>query len=93
MLALSRLSHEKGLEYLLNAFSLLDIKDTELIIAGDGPLREKLSNMAMELKIENNVQFIGSVPNNEAYIWYNAADVFCLPSLWEGCPNVIIESL
>ena len=93
ILSLSRLSHKKGLEYLFKAFSSLDAKDTELVVVGDGPLKEKLVIMASDLKIANKVKFIGSVPHKETYLWYNAADVYCLPSLWEGCPNVIIESL
>jgi len=93
ILSLSRLSHEKGLEYLFKAFSSLDAKDTELVVVGDGPLKEKLVIMASDLKIANKVKFIGAVPHQETYLWYNAADVYCLPSLWEGCPNVIIESL
>ena len=93
ILSLSRLSHEKGLEYLFKAFSSLDAKDTELVVVGDGPYKKKLSKMASDLKIANKVNFIGAVPHQETYLWYNAADVYCLPSLWEGCPNVIIESL
>ena len=93
ILSLSRLSHEKGLEYLFKAFYSLDAKNTELVVVGDGPLKAKLLRMASDLKIANRVKIIGAVPHNEAYLWYNAADVYCLPSLWEGCPNVIIESL
>lgn len=93
ILSLCRLSHEKGLEYLFEAFYSLNAKDTELIVVGDGPLKAKLSRMVSDLKIANKVKFIGAVSHSETSIWYNAADVYCLPSLWEGCPNVIIESL
>lgn len=93
ILSLSRLSHEKGLEYLFKAFYFLNAENTELVVVGDGPLKEKLLRMASDLKIANRVKFIGAVPHKETYLWYNAADVYCLPSLWEGCPNVIIESL
>ncbi|RJQ24529.1 glycosyltransferase family 4 protein [Candidatus Parcubacteria bacterium] len=93
ILSLSRLSHEKGLEYLFEAFAFLKVNNAELVVVGDGPLNEALHNMSLKLGIRNKVNFIGSVSHDETINWYNAADVYCLPSLWEGCPNVIIESL
>lgn len=93
ILSLCRLSHEKGLEYLFEAFACLQVENVELIVVGDGPLKEKLLRMALDLKIDNKVKFIGSVLHEETMFWYNSADIYCLPSLWEGCPNVIIESL
>ncbi len=60
---------------------------------GDGPLKQKLHKMASDLGIVDGVKFIGAVHHEETVLWYNAADIYCLPSLWEGCPNVIIESL
>ena len=38
-------------------------------------------------------RFAGLVPNEELARWYSAADVFCLGSRREGCPNVVLESL
>ena len=93
ILSLSRLSKEKGLEYLFRAFSFLNCTDLILLVAGSGPLKGELFKLASDLNISNNVRFIGEVDHNEAYKWYNAADVFCLPSIGEGCPNVIIEAL
>ncbi|HEC32449.1 MAG TPA: glycosyltransferase family 4 protein, partial [Deltaproteobacteria bacterium] len=93
ILALSRLSHEKGLDRLIHAFSKMDKRDTTLLIVGDGPLKNKLQAIVRELGMGKNVFFFGAVPHEETAKWYNAADVFCLPSLWEGCPNVVIESL
>ncbi len=93
ILSLCRLSKEKGLEYLLKAFSLLDVNDAELIMVGDGPLRTHLVGLAQQLNIANKVRFIGEVPHEDVCTWYNVADVYCLPSLWEGCPNVVIESI
>lgn len=93
VLSLSRLSHEKGLEFLFRAFAGLHIKDVELLVVGDGPLKDHLHELAKDLGIAKRVKFIGAVAHEKTLFWYNAADVYCLPSLWEGCPNVIIESL
>ena len=93
VLTVSRLSVEKGLEYLLRAIGKLHSTDTELVIIGEGPLRARLVSLAAELGIEDRVRFLGVLGHAEICAWYNAADVFCLPSLWEGCPNVVIEAL
>ena len=93
ILALSRLSPEKGLDSLIKAFLGVSRQDTTLLIVGDGPLKSKLEEMVKDLGISKKVLFFGAVPHEETVKWYNAADVFCLPSLWEGCPNVVIESL
>ena len=93
ILSLGRLSHEKGLEYLFKAFSTLNNNDIILVVVGDGPLKGKLKKMAHDLNIADSIRFVGSVSHEDTYKWYNAADVYCLPSLWEGCPNTVIESL
>jgi glycosyltransferase involved in cell wall biosynthesis len=93
VLSLCRLSEEKGLEHLFRAFSLLDEPDLNLLVVGDGPLHKQLKSLANELNINDKVSFLGEVPHEEVCCWYNAADVYCLPSLWEGCPNVVIESI
>ena len=93
ILAIGRLSYEKGMGILLESFSLLNEQDTELIIIGAGFLKTKLVNLANHLNIIDRVKFIQEVAHDKAYLWYNSANVFCLPSRWEGCPNVVIESL
>ncbi len=93
ILSLSRLSPEKGLEHLLTAFSNIRQLNVELILVGEGPLKNTLTRIADNLKIKDKLKFIGEIQHDETCVWYNAVDVFCLPSLWEGCPNVIIESL
>jgi glycosyltransferase involved in cell wall biosynthesis len=93
ILSLSRLSIEKGLEYLLRGLGILNSEHVELMVVGKGPLEKKLKTLSHRLNISDKVRFIGEVAHEETYKWYNAADVYCLPSLWEGCPNSIIESL
>jgi len=89
---LSRLSAEKGINYLIEAFSiLLERIDARLIIVGDGEERARLEEMARDLGIENRVSFVGWLEN--PYNYLRKMDVFVLSSLWEGFPNVIIESM
>jgi len=86
----------KGLEYLIEAFALFlnETKDNiSLILVGDGPLKQKLTLKTKEFNIEKNVQFMGKQPYGDIPYWINACDIFCLPSISEGCPNVVIEAL
>jgi len=89
---LSRLVPDKGLEDLIQAFALIHISNpkTKLVIAGDGLLKNKLVELAEELKIKDNVNFIGwqnNVPQTLALF-----DVFCLPTLREGFGYVFLEA-
>ena len=93
ILTVSRLSSEKGIEFLLRAFKNTKCSEIELIIIGDGPLKADLVATCVELGIDDRVHFLGTVGHADVRAWYNAVDVFCLPSLWEGCPNVVIEAL
>lgn len=93
ILTVSRLSGEKGLEFLLKAFSDLNRPDLDLIIIGDGPLKKQLTAMCQSHNIADRVIFKGEMRHDKLLAWYNAADLFCLPSLREGCPNVVIEAL
>jgi teichuronic acid biosynthesis glycosyltransferase TuaC len=93
ILSISRLSSEKGLDILLEAMVRLKKANVKLVLVGDGPLYNTLNKYVYNKNLSDRVNFVGSVPHNNLCHWYNAADVFCLPSLWEGCPNVVIEAL
>lgn len=88
----SRLSAEKGVNYLIKAFSQLVKKvDSKLIIIGDGKERGNLERMASDLGIRNKVAFLGWL--HKPYNYLKKMKVFVLSSLWEGFPQVIIESM
>ena len=88
----SRLSAEKGINYLIEAFSdLVKKTDARLIIIGEGAERENLENMVKDFKIQDKVSFLGWLENPYSYL--KKMDVFVLSSLWEGFPNVILESM
>lgn len=93
IVSVGRLSYQKGFDILLEAIKILVkfFPNIRLYILGEGPLRDQLISMANDLKIENNVFFIGFVEN--PYIYIKNSDVFVLPSRWEGFPNVLLEAL
>lgn len=85
----------KGLDYLLQAFSLVlkQHSDCILLLAGDGYYKSNLELIVKKLGLEESVKFLGWVDNNQLPYLYNAADVCVLPSLSEGLPLVGIEAL
>ncbi|HMG74676.1 MAG TPA: glycosyltransferase [Pyrinomonadaceae bacterium] len=95
VLSVGRLSREKAHIDLLEAFTLLretkpDIS-LKLIIVGDGPERARLETVAESLGCKDRVAFAGQVSDVQPF--YAMADVFALPSLSEGSPNVLLEAM
>lgn len=86
-LFVGRLTEEKGIKVLLQAFSKLDF---DLKIAGEGPLAEEVEAAA---KLHSNIQYLGRL-NKEAIIFNMfSSEALIFPSLWyEGMPMTILES-
>lgn len=93
VVAIGRFSPEKGMDILLEAFTLLICRspNTHLILVGDGQEREALKKQAKRLKILRQVHFAGYSETPGDYI--SVADVFVLPSRSEGIPNAVLESM
>jgi glycosyltransferase involved in cell wall biosynthesis len=88
---------EKGPDILIDGFKVLTEKVPErradLVVLGDGPLMRPLASLVREYGLAGRVRLLGRRPNAEVAAWMSAADVLCLPSLREGCPNVVLEAL
>src|SRR5213075_3184112 len=67
--------------------------DLLLVIGGDGPNRSSLEAQIASFDLQKNVRLIGGQPHDRLPDWYSAADLFCLASASEGCPNVLLEAL
>lgn len=89
---IARLSEEKALNVMLDAFSLCG-EAHKLFILGDGPLKHSLKQQAADRKIAHRVFFAGPVQHKDVFLWLSAADFFCLSSKREGCPVVVHEAL
>ncbi|MCP4970507.1 MAG: glycosyltransferase family 4 protein [Arcobacter sp.] len=83
----------KNIDILIKAFSLLDDRNSILLIAGDGPEKNGLEYIVSSLKLEQRILFLGNLNSENLVNYYNVADVLCLPSKNEGTPNVIVEAL
>lgn len=89
LLTISRLVSRKGIDTALKAFKLVLKKhpDSKYIIIGDGPYKKNLQYLSRELNVANSVNFAGSVSYNMLIEYYNACNVFVMPSKTE-IPNV-----
>src|SRR5262245_10437538 len=92
-LTLGHLDENKGFHILIEAVARLRSSGLMLMIVGRGPRRSHLESQIRESGLSENVKLIGTVPHDELSSWYSAADVFCLASLREGCPNVVLEAM
>lgn len=83
----------KGVDTLLAALNNLRGMDWHLDIVGDGPERDNLMRQAKVSGIANKVSFHGSIENDAARNIIAQADVFVLPSRWDGWGAVVNEAL
>ena len=77
----------------LRAFARVDIKDTRLVLAGDGPMRSDLESEALALGCANRVKFLGFTNQSALPAVYRSADVMVLPSDYDPCPVVVCEAM
>ncbi|QDV46411.1 Putative teichuronic acid biosynthesis glycosyltransferase TuaC [Stieleria neptunia] len=89
---IGRLHHQKGIELIQQQFNELfgDANDRRLVMIGDGPLREALSQWAAEIG-EDRVQILPW--QNDVAPFLKAATMLLLPSHYEGMPNIVLEAM
>jgi len=95
LLTNGRLITQKGMYYLIEAFYSLkkDFKNAKLIVIGKGPLKDELCSQCFRLGIQDSVHFVTGIPEDELPLYYNAATLFVLPTLWEPSAVVLYEAL
>ena len=84
---IGRFMKQKNHEFLIDVFEKAIKQDDNiyLILVGQGPLEDKIKEMAKEKGIENKILFLGQ--RNDVNKLYQAMDIFVLPSLYEGLRN------
>lgn len=95
ILSVGRLSKEKAHADLIKAFKQLYTTNPDLnrklVIVGDGPEREFLESASTQSGLSQRIVFAGQVKDVRPF--YAMSDVFVLPSLTEGSPNVLLEAM
>jgi glycosyltransferase involved in cell wall biosynthesis len=95
-LTVARIAHQKGIDILLHGLAMLpDTLDWEWHFVGDTPeinyVRE-LKHFTVNAGIEKRVVWHDGVDPTGLLQFYHDADIFALPSRWEGQANVLLES-
>ena len=91
LLSVGNLIPLKGNHIIIPA--LAQLPDTELLIAGDGPEKQKLEKQARKLGVSDRVRFLGTIPQEQLRHYYSAVDALVLASSREGWANVLLESM
>jgi glycosyltransferase involved in cell wall biosynthesis len=93
LLAVGRLSEEKSVDRLLDAFSSIAPAHPlwDLVVLGEGPLRAALEAQVQKLGLQGRVRLPGRVGN--VGDWYARADLYVLSSRVEGFPNTLGEAM
>jgi glycosyltransferase involved in cell wall biosynthesis len=95
VLSIGRLSREKGHRYLIDAISRIVCASPKIkfqaLITGDGPALRKLKKQVHRRGLGQCIKFTGYCSNARGLL--SMADLFVLPSLSEGSPNVLLESM
>lgn len=92
VLFVGRLIEVKGVKLLIEAAKTLShIKNIIVVIIGEGPLQEYVAYESLRWK---NIKYFGSIRNEQLPLYYNAADIVVVPSIYEeGYGRVILEAL
>ncbi len=93
LLSVGRLVYQKGHEYLIHAMPkvLEKYPDTKTVILGEGSLRPLLEKQIREMGLDGTVKLLGNRTDVARFL--ASADVFVLPSRWEGLPVALLEAM
>ncbi len=88
-----RLEPQKGVQWLVETAGgwLEKMPESDLLVVGDGPQRNRLERMAKSQNIGNRVHFVG--PRADVPQILARCELLLLPSAWEGMPNVVMEAM
>lgn len=93
ILGVGRLDRAKGFDRLIEAFARIADRHQQwrLVIVGDGPERQRLVEQIESFRLQTRIDLPGHVSNPSP--WYARADLFALPSRYEGFPNALLEAM
>lgn len=89
--AIGRLDKQKGFAVLIEAMAQLKDTNMRCVILGEGPERTRLEALIRKHELEKLIWLYGE--RQDIVTWLSAFDIHCLPSLWEGLPNTLLEAM
>ncbi len=81
----------KGVATLIEALTRMATRDAEVWIIGRDKSQRHYERLARKLGVERNVRFLGALPDVRPLL--GAADIFCLPTVYDPLPNAALEAL
>jgi glycosyltransferase involved in cell wall biosynthesis len=94
LLTVGRLVPQKGMENLISAMAILKkLTNAHAVVAGDGPLRARLEQLARDLGVSDHVTFLGEVNPTELPRLYLASDMVLIPSIVEAFGLPAVEAM
>ena len=91
-----RISPEKGLEFLIQALSIVGIKSIVLTVVGEkeGDEFHRLKMLSQQLGVQDNIRFSGYISDKKIMNdILDESDIFVMPSIWDGQPRAIWEAM
>ncbi len=94
LISLGRISNEKHVEVFVHIISSLKEKMPEIkaAIAGAGPELENIKKLVIKLKLSENINILGYIPDDQLNDFFNSGRIFILTSETEGFPRTIIQA-
>jgi glycosyltransferase involved in cell wall biosynthesis len=91
--SIGRMTRQKGFIHLIQAMPriLSEMSDVRFVFIGEGELLNDLRQYTVKMGVQDKVQFLGQC--EDVLPLLNKMDLFVLPSLWEGLPTVVLESM
>lgn len=94
ILFIGMLREVKGVDILINSIpKIKKVTPIKLFILGSGPQENKLKSLIKELKIEEDVKFLGYISGDEKYSYLKSTNIFVLPSRFEPFGIVLLEAM
>jgi glycosyltransferase involved in cell wall biosynthesis len=84
----------KAVDVVIDAWAevVREVPDAQLVMAGDGPMRDEVERRAFELGLASSVAFLGRVSKERVRELLDEASVLLLPSRSEGLPRIVFEA-
>jgi glycogen synthase len=93
LLSVGRIERNKGFQVMADALGRLRDRSWCWILIGDGPYKSDLQAQLQALRLTDRVRLMGPATHQELHAWYECADVFVHPTLYEGSSLVTLEAM